>query len=209
MVQVDWDLANKSPMTGAEKSCCFWGNCMLFKRNRRGRDRERQRRVMRERRRNKDSEWKYNRGRKRKWQNAEHAAYGHTEPTCMLPTVLYMEPRGKITPYVKHITRPWQWYHQYESCSLTVLSQSLQMVAGHTWAWLLVDTVKHSSYRGRQLTKTGGNKDIHMHTGIHQPLCCCSPHSESSRNASLETCPTQTAVSCPAERKMTSAVHFL
>lgn len=42
-----------------------------------------------------------------------------------------------------------------------------------------------------------------------KPLCCCSPHSEGSRNASLETCPAQTAVSCPAERKMTSAVHFL
>lgn len=108
-------------MTGTEKSCCFWGNCMLFKRKRRGRDGERQRRVMTGRRRNKDSEWKYNRGRKRKWQNAEHAASGHTEPTCMLPTVLYMEPRGKITPYVKHMTRPRQWCHQYESCCVVTV----------------------------------------------------------------------------------------
>lgn len=37
----------------------------------------------------------------------------------------------------------------------------------------------------------------------HKPLCCRSPRWGSPCNASLETCPAQTVVSCPAERKIT------
>ena len=37
----------------------------------------------------------------RGWQHAEHAAQGHTEPTCMQPTALYIEPRGQISTHVR------------------------------------------------------------------------------------------------------------
>lgn len=39
-------------------------------------------------------------GKENKNQHAEHAEQGHTEATHMLPTVLYMKPRVKITWHV-------------------------------------------------------------------------------------------------------------
>lgn len=44
-------------------------------------------------------------------------------------------------------------------------------------------------------------------TRKHKPLCCRSPRWESPCNASSETCPAQTVVSCPAERKIT--INFI
>ncbi len=135
---------------------------------------------------------------------------------------------GARSPHMlKHITR--QWYHQYESCSLTefMLLQPLQMVTGHTWASFhmlekrtcaavaLADTQACHSHRKDQLTKTRGETDNHMHTRIlhgaqtHQPLCCCSLHQESFHNASSETCPAQTVVSCPAGRKNVALFIFV
>lgn len=168
-----------------------------------GWDTESQRRVMRKREGETRTERKYSRSRKGKWQNAERAAHGHTEPTCMLPTVQYIELGGQTPSHVKHITRPWQWYHRCESCSLTVLLQSLQMVAGHTWAsFTCLDTHGHiTSWHRKSLVSQATSDDECTHAGEHQPLCCCSHHWESSHSASSETCPAQTVVSCPAERK--------
>ncbi len=134
----------------------------------------------------------------------------------MLPTALCMEPRGKITPHVTAYYKAMAvispiWVTFINLVHVVTAIKPLKMVTGHTWTWFHMLEQGHA-WQQRCDTETCGGlqltKAILCMQEIHLPLCCCTLHWESFHNASLETCPAQSVVSCPAERKIASAVHF-
>lgn len=178
-------------MTGAEESCYFCGNCISFIRpecgdsNGRGVNGEREGRT-----RNTKS------GRTTKGEERDRML--SVQPICNMHAANCYTWRcwvggGRDYPTGKKATlKSYGCDITNESCSLSLLLQSLQMVLGHTQAWFHMCAHIIACCR------------FPKRTCKHKPLCCRSRCWGSLGNASWETCPAQTVVSCPAERKITT-----
>lgn len=136
----------------------------------------------------------------------------------MLPTALYIEPRGEISTHVRAhykatpvISPMWVTLINlvYVVAAITDGDRPHMSLISHVgpketcgdsirWHW---STRQQNQHQGGKETDINTQTLTCMHTDEHRPLCCCSPRWESSRNASSGTGPAQTVVSCPAERK--------
>lgn len=112
----------------------------------------------------------------------------HTEATCVQPMKReeVYEPGNK-----SHVPQQWMWYHQWVMLIICVVTVITAGAGPHSS--LILHVWGHYHPTCECFLKL---------TCKHKPLFCRSPHWGSPRNASSETCPTQTVVSCPAEREI-------
>ena len=142
----------------------------------------------------------------------------------MLPTALYIEPRGEISTHVRAhykatpvISPMWVRLINlvYVVAAITDGDRPHMSLISHVgpkdtcgnsirWHW---STRQRNQHWGRK-TDINTQTLTCTHTDEHWPLCCCSPRWESSRNASSGTDPAQTVVSCPAKRKIPITVQL-